>query len=350
MQALLTPVLARKPAALGLDLRFYGDVRNKNYTGDLQVFVDTLGQSGVPIVLAVKYTDGQLLQPLLKKVPANIRYGSVTLIDRYYPESDNVVRRVRLFQGYAGDGQPVFSFALQMLAAAEGLDPMAYLAKLSTEGLPDAPDKYRLINYSNNYRYAYQKRLARDGQQQPKFRAIRAKTLLQQQNLPALQSLLAEQVHDSTIVLVGATFSTPGKPDDWFRTPLTPDARISGVVVHANILNWLLSRSFISEPSLALKIFLTTGLILISWAAFRFLIFWKAIVLMVVAYIMYILAGIVLFAAWEIWLPVIWPVRIAIYFVLLLALLDATLPYWWKKKLRWLMPYSMLSYSSRRRR
>ncbi len=277
LEKMLRPVLDRHPAAVGIDLRFYG--RPQNYEGNLQAFVDSLAGFSVPIVLAVPFSDGQLLKPErafgpeLQSIPPHVYFGSVTLIDPYYSESDNVVRRVRLLmvnRNYSPESQfyepsPIYAFSLQLLAAAKGIDPMQCLAELAASGLSGSPDEYHLISYSNNYRHA----LPRFAGPQPdhhfvdKFTSFSARELLEQGHAPEWRAQLARQIHDSTIVLVGATY-----PDltsaDWFRTPLSWKETISGVVVHANILNWLLRRSFISEPGSLLTFFMTLGLIILS--------------------------------------------------------------------------------------
>jgi len=354
LEKLLRPVLERRPAAVGIDLRFYG--RPQNYEGNLQTFVDSLAGFSVPIVLAVAFTDGQLLKPELQSIPPHVYFGSVTLIDPYYPESDHVVRRVRLVNGNYRKSQPdgrspIYAFSLLLLAAAKGIDPMQCLAELAASGLSGSPDEYHLISYANNYRHA----LPRFAGPQPdhhfvdKFTSFSVRELLEQGHAPEWRAQLAKQIHDSTIVLVGATYQDPTSAD-WFRTPLSWKETISGVVVHANILNWLLRRTFISEPGSLLTFFMTLGLIMLSWLVIHFMEFKKAMLILVGVFLMYGIATFLLFAGWEIWLPLIWPLRMAIYFVLLLGVLAGALSSQWKKKLQWLMPYASASFLRRRRR
>lgn len=353
LEKLLRPVLASRPAAIGLDLRFYG--YTPDYEADLQQFIAAMAQDSIPIVLAVEFTkDGRLLKPKLPYLPPHIRFGSVTLIDPYYPESDDVVRRTRLLSGYDGD-QPVYSFSLQLLAAAKRIAPEQCLAELAAAGLTGAETDYHLINYCNNYRHSYQEHLPPGERFVDTFTSFRAGELLEQgQSHPAvagLQAQIDKTIQDSTIVLVGATYDDSTSAD-WFRTPLSWKETISGVVVHANILNWLLRRSFISEPSSLLTFFMTLGLIMLSWLVIHFMEFKKAVLILVFVFLVYGLVTFLLFASWEIWLPLIWPLRMAIYFILLLFLLgslDESVLYSWKKKLLWLMPFAS-SFSGRRRR
>ena len=351
LEKLLRPVLASRPAAIGLDLRFYG--YTPDYEVALQQFMTTIAQDSIPIVLAVEFTkDGRLLKPKLPNLPSHVRFGSVTLIDPYYPESDDVVRRTRLLS-YDGCNQPVHSFSLQLLAAAKRIEPEQCFAELAAAGLTGAATDYHLINYCNNYRHSYQEHLPPDERFVDTFTSFRAGELLEHwQNHPAvaeLQAQIDKTIQDSTIVLVGATYDDPTSAD-WFRTPLSWKETISGVVVHANILNWLLRRSFISELGSLLTFFMTLALITLSWLVIHFLKFKKAVPLLVFVFLVYGIATLYLFAKWEIWLPLIWPLRMAIYFVLLLIILEGILYYWWKKKLQWLMPYASASFLRRRRR
>ncbi len=348
LEKLLRPVLERHPAAVGIDLRFYG--RPQNYEGNLQAFVDSLAGFSVPIVLAVAFSDGQLLKTELQSIPPHVYFGSVTLIDPYYPESDHVVRRVRLLNGNDRDSSPIYAFSLLLLAAAKGIDPMQYLAELAASGLSESPDEYYLINYANNYRHALQKQLPQpDNHFVDKFTSFSAREFLEQGHAPEWRAQLTRQIHDSTIVLVGATYQDLTSAD-WFRTPLSWKETISGVVVHANILNWLLRRSFISEPGSLLTFFMTLGLIILSWFVVHFVEFKKTLLALAFVFLLYGLVTFLLFAKWEVWLPLIWPLRLAIYFVLLLGILDGLLSYQWKKKLQWLMPNTSLTFSSRRRK
>jgi CHASE2 domain-containing sensor protein len=343
LEKLLRPVLERHPAAVGIDLRFDG--RPQNYEGNLQAFVDSLAGFSVPIVLSVAFSDDQLLKPELQSIPANVYFGSATLIDPYYPESDNVVRRVRLLNENDRESRPIYAFLLLLFAAAKGIDPMQCLAELAASGLSGSPDEHHLISYANNYRHA----LSRFAGPQPdhhvvdKFTSFSARALLEQGHAPEWNAQLTRQIHDSTIVLVGATYQDLTSTD-WFRTPLSWKETISGVVVHANILNWLLRRSFISEPGRLLTFFMALGLIILSWLVIHFMEFKKAVLILVLVFLMYGMAAFILFASWEVWLPLIWPLRVAIYFVLLLGVLAAILAKQRKRKLKrklnWLMPYS----------
>lgn len=361
LEKLLRPVLERHPAAVGIDLRFYDSPQN--YEGNLQAFVDSLAGFSVPIVLAVAFSEGQLLKPErafgseLQSIPPHVYFGSVTLIDPYYPESDSVVRCVRLLmpnknypESQFYERSPIYAFSLQLLAAAKGIDPMQCLAELAASGLSGSPGEYHLISYANNYRHAYQKQLAQADQLLDKFTSIPARELLEGGHTSEWKMRLARQINDSTIVLVGATYEKNAPTEDWFRTPLSWNENISGVVVHANILNWLLRRSFISEPGSLLTFFMTLGLITLSWFVIHFIEFKKAVLILVGVFLTYALATFLLFASWEIWLPLIWPLRVAIYFVLLLGVLDGILSYQWKKKLQWLMPYASSSFLRRKRR
>lgn len=361
LEKLLRPVLERHPAAVGIDLRFYG--RPQNYEGDLQAFVDSLASFSVPIVLAVPFSESQMQKPErafgpeLQSIPSHVYFGSVALIDPYYPEADHVVRRVRLLmpnknypESQFYERSPIYAFSLQLLAAAKGIDPMQCLAELAASGLSGSPVEYHLISYANNYRHA----LSRFAGPQPgnhfvdKFTSFSARTLLEQGHAPEWRARLAKQIHDSTIVLVGATYQDFTSAD-WFRTPLSWKETISGVVVHANILNWLLRRSFISQPGRLLTFFMTLGLIILSWLTIHFMEFKKAVLTLVFVFLMYGLATFILFAGWEIWLPLIWPLRVAIYFVLLLAILAGKLSSQWKKKLQWFMPYASSSFLRKRK-
>jgi CHASE2 domain-containing sensor protein len=284
----------------------------------------------------------------------------VTLIDPYYPESDDVVRRTRLLSGYDGStelaevgNQPVCSFSLQLLAAAKRVEPEQCLAELSAAGLTGAATEYHVINYSNNYRHSYQQHLPPGERFVDTFTSLRAGELLDQGQshsaVAGLQAQIAKAIQDSTIVLVGATYDDSNSAD-WFRTSLSWKETISGVVVHANILNWLLRRSFISEPGRLLTFFMTLGLIMLSWLVIHFMEFKKAVLLLVLVFLTYGMATFILFARWEIWLPLIWPLRMAIYFLLLLGVLAGALSSQWKKKLQWLMPYASSSFLRRKRR
>lgn len=347
LEKLLRPVLASRPAAIGLDLRFYG--YTPDYEADLQQFVATIAQDSIPIVLAVEFTkDGRILKPKLPNLSSHVRFGSVTLVDRFYPETDDVVRRARLLSGYDGD-QRVYSFSLQLLAAAKRIEPEQCLAEFAAAGLTGAATEYHLINYFNNYRHSYQEHLPPGERFVDTFTSFRAGELLEQGQNQALQAQLTKAIQDSTIVLVGATYDD-STSTDWFRTPLSWKETISGVVVHANILNWLLRRSFISEPGSLLTFFMTLGLIILSWLVLHFMEFKKTALVLVCVFMMYGMATFLLFARWEIWLPLIWPLRVAIYFVLLLAILAGTLSLQWKKKLQWLMPYASSLLLRRKRR
>jgi hypothetical protein len=88
---------------------------------------------------------------------------------------------------------------------------------------------------------------------------------------------------------------------------------------------------------------------MLSWLVIHFMEFKKAVMILVSAFLMYGLTAFLLFASWEIWLPLIWPLRVAIYFVVVLVILGGILPYHWKKKLQWLMPRSNVAFSGRRR-
>jgi len=351
LEKLLRPVLASRPAAIGLDLRFYD--YTSDYTVAFQQFIANIAQDSIPIVLAVAFTkDADLWKRILTNLPSHVRFGSVTLIDPLYPESDDVVRRTRLLSG--GD-QPVYSFSLQLLAAAKRIEPEQCFAELAAAGLTGAATDYHVINYCNNYRHSYQQHLP-PGERfiDTTFTSFRAGELLKQgQNpvglRPTGQAQIDKTIQDSTIVLVGATYDDPTSAD-WFRTPLSWNETISGAVVHANILNWLLRRSFISEPGSLLTFFMTLGLIMLSWFVIHFMEFKKAALMLVLVFLMYVLATFLLFANWEIWLPLIWPLRVAIYFILLLGVLAGVLSSQLKKKLQWLMPYSMPLFSDRRRR
>ena len=336
LEKLLLPILERHPAAVGIDLRFYG--HPQNFEGDLQAFVDSLAHFSVPIVLAVAFADSQYHEVKLQSFPPNISFGSATLIDPYYPEPDHVVRRAQLFNGNDREGQPVYAFALQLLAAAKGIDPMQSLAELAASGLSGSPQKYHWISYANNYSHADQKQLRQADQLLDKFTSIQAKELLERGHASEWRTRLARQIHDSTIVLVGATYEKNAPTEDWFHTPLSWKENISGVVVHANILNWLLRRSFISEPGRLLTFFMTLGLIMLSWLVIHFMQFKKAVLILVCVFLMYGMATFLLFASWEIWLPLIWPLRVGIYFCLLLVVLEKILSPEWKEKMQWLMP------------
>ena len=336
LEKLLLPILERRPAAVGIDLKFYGNPQN--FEGDLQAFVDSLARFSVPIVLAVAFTDDQLLKPKLQSIPPHVSFGSVTLIDPYYPESDHVVRRARLFNGNDREGRPVYAFALQLLAAAQGIDPMQSLAELAASELKGSPQEYHWISYANNYHHAYRKQLPQADQQLDKFTSIPAQELLERGYGSEWTARLAGQIHDSTIVLVGATYEKNALTEDRFRTPLSWEENISGVVVHANILNWLLRRSFLSEPSSLLTFFMTLGLIMLSWLVIHFMEFKKAVLILVSVFLVYAMTTFLLFASWEIWLPLIWPLRVTIYFVLVLVVLGGILSPESKKKMQWLMP------------
>lgn len=350
LEKLRQPVLASRPAAIGLDLRFYD--YTPAYEDSLQQFVAAIAQDSIPIVLAVEFTaDGRLKKPELHNLPSHIRFGAVTLIDRFYPESDDVVRRMRLLSGY-DDDQQVYSFSLQLLAAAKRIAPEQCFAELAAAGLTGAATDYHLINYSNNYRHSYQEHLPPGERFVDTFTSFRAGELLEQGQSQALKARIDKAIQDSTIVLVGATYDDSASAD-WFRTPLSWKETISGVVVHANILNWLLCRSFISEPGSLLTFSMTLGLLILSWLVIHFMEFKKAVLILVVVFLLYGLAAFLLFASWEIWLPLIWPLRMAIYFVLVLVLLEQIISRhypWWKGSLQWLLPYSRLSFSDRRRR
>ncbi|NUO81381.1 CHASE2 domain-containing protein [candidate division KSB1 bacterium] len=351
LEKLLLPILECKPAAVGIDLKFYGDT--PNFVGDLQAFVDSLARFSVPIVLTVAFADSQYREVKLQSIPPNISFGSVTLLDTYYPESDHVVRRAQLFNGKNREGRPVYAFALQLLAAAKGIDPMQSLAELAASGLSGSPQEYHLINYANNYRHAYQKRLHQAGQLVDKFTSMQARELLEQDHAPEWRARLAKQIHDSTIVLVGATYEKNAPTEDWFRIPLSWDEKISGVVAHANILNWLLRRSFISEPDVLRTLFIILGLIILSWLVIHFVEFKWATLILVGVFLMYGMVTFLLFARWEIWLPLIWPMRLVIYFVLGLFVFEKIiLEYfpWRKGRVRWLLPYSKPSFSGQGRR
>lgn len=353
LEKLLRPILASRPAAIGLDLRFYG------YTSDYEVafqqFVAAIAQDSIPIVLAVEFTkDGRLLKPKLPNLPSHVRFGSVTLIDPLYPESDDVVRRTRLLS-YDDRRHSVYSFSLQLLAAAKRIEPEQCFAELAAAGLTGAATDDHVINYSNNYRHSYQQRLP-PGERfvDTTFTSFRAGELLEPGQSPAGlrptgQAQIDKAIKDSTIVLVGATYDDSASVD-WFRTPLSWKETISGVIVHANILNWLLRQSFISEPGRLLTFFITLGLIILSWLVIHFMEFKKAVLILVFVFLMYGMATFLLFAGWEIWLPLIWPLRVTIYFVLLLGVLAGVLSSQWKKKLRWLMPHSRTLFSGQRRR
>ncbi len=358
LERLLRPVLASRPAAIGLDLRFYDYA--SDYDVAFQQFVAAIAQDSIPIVLAVEFTkDGRLLKPNLPNLPSHVRFGSVTLIDPLYPESDDVVRHTRLLS-YDDRHHSIYSFSLQLLAAAKRIEPEQCFAELAAAGLTGAATDDHVINYSNNYRHSYQQRLPPGEKATPvgfvdtTFTSFRAGELLAPGQSPAglrptAQAQIDNAIQDSTIVLVGATYDD-STSDDWFRTPLSWKETISGVVVHANILNWLLRQSFISEPGRLLTFFMTLGLIILSWLVIHFMEFKKAALILVFFFLMYGLATFLLFASWEIWLPLIWPLRVAIYFVLLLGILDGIVSYKWKKKLQWLMPHSSSSFQSRRRR
>jgi len=347
LEKLLRPVLERHPAAVGIDLRFYG--HPQNFEGNLPAFVDSLAGFSVPIVLAVAFSDGQLQKPELQSITPHVYFGSVTLVDHYYPESDNVVRHVRLLTENNNETQPIYAFSLLLLAAAKGIDPMQCLAELAASGLSGSTDEHHLISYANNYRHALQKQLPQPDNLVDKFTSFSARELLEQGHAPEWSAQLARQIHDSTIVLVGATYQDLTSAD-WFRTPLSWKETISGVVVHANILNWLLRRSFISEPGRLLTFFMTLGLITLSWLVIHFMEFKKAVLILASVFLMYGMATFLLFAGWEIWLPLIWPLRMAIYFVLLLGVLAGALSSQWKRKLQWLMPYANSSFLRRRKR
>lgn len=360
LEKLLRPIMASRPAAIGLDLRFYGYA--SDYEVVFQQFVAAMAQDSIPIVLAVEFTkDGRLLKPKLpqpyrRSLPSHVRFGSVTLIDPYYPESDDVVRRARLLSGYDGStelaevgDQPVYSFSLQLLAAAKRIEPEQCFAELAAAGLTGAAKDYHLINYCNEYRHSYQEHLPPGERFFDTFTSFRAGELLEQGQNQALQAQIGKIIQDSTIVLVGATYDD-STSDDWFRTPLSWKETISGVVVHANILNWLLRRSFISEPGSLLTFLMALGLIILSWLVIHFMEFKKAVLILAFVFLMYGITTFLLFASWEIWLPLIWPLRMAIYFVLLLGVLVGALSSQWKKKLQWLLPEAKQSYFDRRRR
>lgn len=346
LEKMLRPILANRPAAIGLDLRFYG--YTPDYEVALQQFIATIARDSIPIVLAVEFTkDGRLLKPKLPNLPSHVRFGSVTLIDPFYPESDNVVRRIRLLSGYDGD-QPVYSFSSQLLAAAKRIEPEQCLAVLAAAGLAGAATEYHVINYSNEYRHSYQEHLPPGERFVDTFTSFRARELLEQGQSQSLQAKVNKVIQDSTIVLVGATYDD-STSNDWFRTPLSWKETISGVVVHANILNWLLRRSFISEPGSLLTFFMTLGLLILSWLVIHFMEFKKAVLILVFVFLMYGMATFLLFGLREIWLPLILPLRVAIYFVLLLGVLAGALSSQWKKKLQWLMPYASSSFLRMRR-
>jgi len=77
---------------------------------------------------------------------------------------------------------------------------------------------------------------------------------------------------------------------------------------------------------------------MLSWLVIHFMEFKKAALILVFVLLMYAMATFLLFASWEIWLPLIWPLRVGIYFVLLLVVLGGILSPEWKEKLQWLMP------------
>jgi hypothetical protein len=95
---------------------------------------------------------------------------------------------------------------------------------------------------------------------------------------------------------------------------------------------------------------MTLGLIILSWLVTHFMEFKKAALILVSVFLVYGMATFLLFASWEIWLPLIWPLRVAIYFVLLLGVLAGAFSSQWKKKLQWLMPYASSSFLRRKRR
>lgn len=64
LEKLFHPVLASRPAAIGLDLRFYGYA--PDYEFAFQQFVAAIARDSIPIVLAVEFTaDGRLKKPNL---------------------------------------------------------------------------------------------------------------------------------------------------------------------------------------------------------------------------------------------------------------------------------------------
>ena len=98
---------------------------------------------------------------------------------------------------------------------------------------------------------------------------------------------------------------------------------------------------------------MTLGLIILSWLVIHFMEFKKAVLILVLVFLMYGMATFLLFASWEIWLPLIWPLRMAIYFVLLLVVLKKIISEhysWWKERLHWLLPFSRPPFLDRRRR
>ncbi len=307
LEKLLIPILQRQPAAIGLDLRFYD--HPKNYEGDLQQFINRIASYSVPIILAVGFRDDQLLKPDLQTVPPNVHFGSVTLIDKYYPESDNVARRVRLLTAAQGDFQPILTFALQMLCTSENKSPIQCLAELSDKGLTKSPEEYHLIRYSNNYLHSHPK-LYND----EKFGAIQAKMFLDQSHSTEFENDLNRLIQDSTIVILGATYQSFDLAEDWFQTPLSWNKTISGVVVHTNILSWLLGRKYIAGPGFFWYAFLTLALVIFTWGITHFFTIKKSRLILSSVFLLYVITISLIFIIWEIWLPIVWPLHLSILF------------------------------------
>ena len=318
LEKLLTPILQRKPAAIGLDLRFYGDPENPNYEGNLQQFVENIASYDVPIVLAVGFPDGQLLKPQIQNKPENIHFGSVTIVDNYYPEADDVVRRVKLLMKDKNEDEPIPAFALQLLSLAKNLTPMQCLSELAAAGLTRPPGDYHLIRYYNNYRFSRTK-VYEGNKQVDKFRAIQAKNMLNQPFSAEFKNELDQRIQDSNIVIVGATYQTD-TTEEWFQTPLSWNKTISGIVVHANILSWLLGRKYIAEPGFFRYFFLTLILILITWFVTHFFKLNKAMLILIGVFLLQSLITILFFMIWEIWLPIVWPLRLSIIFFFILSI------------------------------
>jgi len=327
LEKLLVPILQRKPAAIGLDLRFYGDPKNKNYEGNLQQFLESIAGYSIPIVLAAGFPGGQLLKPEIKNRPENVFFGSVTIIDNYYPESDNVVRRVKLLTEDKNEEEPIPAFALQLLSVARNLTPWQCLSELAAAGLKKSPENYHLIRYYNNYRFSdtrvYEKNTAVE-----KFKILQAKKMLAQPYTTEFESELEQHIQDSTIVVVGATYETPGISNDWFQTPLSSKPIVSGLIVHANILSWLLGKTYIAEPGCFSYVFITFILLLITWVGIHFIKSNRAILVITAIFflssLVYSLIAIFSFNIWEIWLPMVWPLRIALVCFFILSIKKIT--------------------------
>jgi len=318
LEKLLIPILQRKPAAVGLDLRFYGDPENPTYRGNLQQFVENIASYAVPIVLAVGFPDGQLLKPNIQNKSENVHFGSVTIIDNYYPEADDVVRKVKLLMQAKNEDKPIPAFALQLLSVAKNLTPMQCLSELSAAGLTKSPEDYHLIRYYNNYRFSKTK-VYEGNKRIEKFRAIQAKAILNQPFSTEFNNDLDQHVQDSTIVIVGATYQTDTTAD-WFQIPLSSNKTISGMIVHANILSWLLGEKYIAEPGFFRYFFLTLTLILITWLVIHFFKLNRAMLIIIGVFLLYSLITLFFFMIWEIWLPIVWPLRLSIIFFFILSI------------------------------